>query len=130
MSHIDGESREQPPSDLPEMREVGAELPRGFTIADGQGGVLSLDLAAPNLDAFAEACRLLAKGPLPSGASVLVVRLEHDVYVLSYCAGASGAGEIQIASLNDPLARVRLSPELAEVVAALVDESVQRRHSW
>src|SRR5260221_12756522 len=124
MSYIDGESRGQPPSDLSPsdltgMREVGAELPRGFMISDGQGGVLSLDLAAPNLDAFAEACRLLAKGPLPSGASVVVGRLEHDVYVLTYCAETLGAREIHIASLNDPRSHVRLSPELAEAVATL-----------
>jgi hypothetical protein len=127
MSHIEGEDQAQPPSDLAGMRKEGAGLPRGFTITDGKGGVLSLDLASPNLDAFAEACRLLAKGPLPSGASVLVVRLEHEDYVLTYCDGALGAGEIQIASLNDPLWRVRLSPELAEVVAALVEESAHRQ---
>jgi hypothetical protein len=116
-----------PPSDLSCVREAPAGLPRGFTIVDGQGGVLSLDLASPNLDAFAEACRLLARGPLPSGASVLVVRLEHDVYVLTYCTATLGAGEIQIASLNDPRSRVRLSLELAEIVAALVEESAQRQ---
>jgi hypothetical protein len=95
-------------SELSRRGEPHAGLPRGFTIADGQGGVLSLDLAAPNLDAFAEACRLLAKGPLPSGATMLIVRLEPDVYVLSYSAGAQGAGE---------------------VVAALIDESARRQRA-
>ncbi len=120
----------QPESYLPVARSSVSDprsgLRRGFTIADGQGGVLSLDLASPHLGAFAEACRLLSKGPLRSGATVLIVRLETAVYVLSYCAGPRGTTEIQIASLHDPLSRIRLSPELAEIVAALVDEGAQR----
>jgi hypothetical protein len=96
-----------------------------LAIADGKGGALSLDLATPNLDAFTAACRLIAKGPLPWGGTVLIVRLEPEVYVLSYSEAANGTPEVQIASLHDPLARIHLSPELAEVVATLIDEGAR-----
>jgi hypothetical protein len=127
MPITDGQDMLQPAiGSLAHTGESHSEPPRGFTIADGQGGVLSLDLASPNLDAFAEACRILAKGPLRSGATMLIVRLEPDAYVLNYSAGAQGAGEVHIAKLRDPLARICLSPELVEVVATLIEESARR----
>jgi hypothetical protein len=106
-----------------------ASAPQGFSIADSQGGVLALDLSAPNIEAFAEACRLLAHGPLPSGATVITVRLGQEAYVLSRHVRPDGATEIHLANLYRPASSIRVSPELARVVAALVEEGLARRHA-
>jgi hypothetical protein len=98
-----------------------------LTVTDGQGHVLALNLGAPNLDALAEACRLIARGPLPSGASTISVRVGRDVYVLSWHTNPAGVPDIEIAQLFQPGCWLHLAPDMVVLFASLIEERLARQ---
>jgi hypothetical protein len=107
------------PSGAAEVLELRRQ---GMTICDGQGGTLTLDLTRKELRWLVFACRRLLAGTVPPGASMLKVDIGITVYLLSCLPHADGAAEIRIADLYDPTQRAILPRDLAEIMAALLEQ--------
>lgn len=107
---------------LPRAVEVPSPLRPGMTICDGWGGALTLDLSRGELRWLVYACRSLIAGTVPPGASMLKVHAGNTVYLLNYHSRADGEAEMQITDLYDPTQQVVLPRDLAEMIAALVEQ--------
>ena len=104
------------------------EFPRKITICDGLGGSLGLDLDCRELEALTFACHHLLDGMAPPGASVLKVTAGKHVYLVSRPKPSDEAICLEIASLYEPDARIQLTPDMARIVVALVEQGLLNRH--
>ncbi len=96
----------------------------GMIVTDGMGGHLALDLSSPELRWLAEACRQLTGEASPSWTTMLKVHCAGTVYLVMRHEPASGDREIEITSMADPAEHVRLSRDLAQLVASLIERSL------
>lgn len=98
----------------------------GMIVTDGVGGHLTLDLSSQELRWLAEACRQLAGESSPSWTTMLKVHCAGTVYLVMRhdLANENHDIEIEILSMADPSERVRLSRDLAQLVASLIDRSL------
>lgn len=92
------------------------------TIVDGLGGELALALSDDGAHLMAHAIGVLAQGQLAHG-SVVKVTTRERVFALSRVANEAGDTVIRVCDIYNPQACVNLSPELAEMVAALLASS-------
>ena len=100
-------------------------VPRnGMIVADGMGGHLTLDLSSHELLWLAEACRQLTGEASPSWATMLKVHCAGVVYLVMRHEPAGGDREIEITNMADPAEHVRLSRDLAQLVASLIERSL------
>lgn len=104
--------------------EHGGKRRTGMTVADGLGGHLALDLSSRELRWLAEACRQLAGETPPSWARMLKVHCANVVYLVIRHESANGDREIEITNMADPSEHVRLSRDLAQLVASLIERSL------
>jgi uncharacterized membrane protein len=93
-------------------------------VTDGAGGHLTLDLSSHDLRWLAEACRQLAGEASPSWTTMLKVHCAGTVYLVMRHELAGGDREIEITNMADPSKRVRLSRDLAQLVASLIERSL------
>jgi hypothetical protein len=93
----------------------------GLIVADGQGGVLLLDLASPGLRWLVDACRSLLTGRVPAGASMVKVRAGDEVYVLNLRPREDGPADLHLSNLYDPAQDVLLTRDRAEALVTLLD---------
>lgn len=99
-----------------------------LTVLDGRGGALTLDLATTELRWLADACRRLLGGAMPLGASTLKVRAAEKCYLVSRRRPAPESDwGVTIANLYDSGESVTLASDLADVLASMIDEAIQRR---
>jgi hypothetical protein len=98
-----------------------------MTICDGLGGSIGFDLDCPELAALAFACHCLLDGMAPPGASLIKVTAGDQVYLVSRPKLAEDAACLEIASLYEPGSRVRLTPDMALLVVALVEQGLLNR---
>ncbi|HEV8194834.1 MAG TPA: hypothetical protein VGP82_25560 [Ktedonobacterales bacterium] len=96
----------------------------GMIVTDGAGGHLTLDLSSHDLRWLAEACRQLAGEASPSWTTMLKVHCAGTVYLVMRHELAGGDREIEITNMADPSKRVRLSRDLAQLVASLIERSL------
>lgn len=94
------------------------------TICDGRGGSLSLDLTNQELHWLADACQRLAAGDTPPSASMLKVHAAGETYLLTRHTGAEREVEVHITNLFDPGEHITLSRDLVQIVASLVEHSL------
>lgn len=117
MAHFDGAGA-LPAGTVERERQV-------MMVCDSRGGTLALDLSCPELRWLVDAYRYLVGGAMPMGAGLLKVQTGEKVYWLSRRTSADRAGrvgeEIRIANLYDPAEEVRLSRDLADLVADMVE---------
>lgn len=106
----------------------GGSFPRTMTICDGLGGSLGLDLDCLELEALTFACHCLLDDVAPPGASLIKVTAGDQVYLVSRPKPADGLICLEIASLYDPGERVQLTPDMARLVVALVEQGLTTRH--
>jgi hypothetical protein len=104
------------------------EFPRKLTICDGLGGSLGLDLDCRELEALTFACHHLLDGIAPPGASLLKVTAGEQVYLVSRPKPSDEVICLEIASLYEPNERIQLTPDLARIVVALVEQGLLHRH--
>lgn len=100
-----------------------------LTVLDGRGGALSLDLAAGELRWLVDACRRMLRGAAPAGASALKVRAAEKWYLVSSAItdpSTATPRDVTIANLYDPGETVTLASDLAEMLATMIDEAIQR----
>jgi hypothetical protein len=103
--------------------------PRSMTICDGLGGSLGLDLDCRELEALTFACHCLLDEMAPPGASLMKVTAGEQVYLVSRPQPSDSAICLEIASLYEPDARIRLTPDMARLVVALVEQGLISHHS-
>jgi hypothetical protein len=96
----------------------------GMIVTDGMGGHLTLDLSSHELRWLAEACRQLVGEGSPSWTTMLKVHCAGTVYLVMRHEPAGGDREIEITSMTDPAEHVRLSRDLAQLVASLIERSL------
>jgi hypothetical protein len=110
------------------LASIGA-FPRTMTICDGLGGSLGLDLDCRELEALTFACHCLLDDMAPPGASLMKVTAGEQVYLVSRPQPSDSAICLEIASLYEPDARIQLTPDMARLVVALVEQGLISRHS-
>jgi hypothetical protein len=103
-------------------------FPRTMTVCDGFGGSLGFDLDSRELEALTFACQSLLDGIAPPGASLMKVTAAEQVYLVSRPLPNDDAVCLEIASLYEPGARIRLTPDMARLVVALVEQGLTSRH--
>ena len=103
-------------------------FPRTMTICDGFGGSLGFDLDCRELEALTFACNSLLDGIAPPGASLMKVTAGEQVYLVSRPKPTDEAICLEIASLYEPGARIQLTPDMARLVLALVEQGLISRH--
>lgn len=96
----------------------------GMIVTDGAGGHLRLDLSSHELHWLAEACRQLAGEAAPPWTTMLKVHCAGVVYLVMRHEPAGGDREIEITNMADPAEHVRLSRDLAQLVASLIEGSL------
>jgi hypothetical protein len=94
---------------------------RFLTISDGQGGVLSLDLTQPGLDALAHTCEALLRGTLPPGACLMRVVVGEDTYLLRRVKQTPDS--IGISRLGAPHQDVSLTADVLRLVVGVIQQS-------
>ena len=116
---------QEPLTNQPRGTAQNTGKPRnGMIVTDGVGGHLTLDLSSRELHWLAEACRQLAGESSPSWTTMLKVHCAGTVYLVMRHELANGDREIEITSMADPAERVRLSRDLAQLVASLIERSL------
>ncbi len=115
--------------ELPLSQPGGTSQPAGkqrdgMIVGDGANGHLRLDLSSPEVLWLAEACRQLAGEASPPWATMLKVHCAGAVYLVMRHELANGEREIEITNMADPREHVRLSRDLAELVASLIERSL------
>jgi hypothetical protein len=103
-------------------------FPRAMTICDGFGGSLGFDLDCRELEALTLVCHSLLDGIAPPGASFMKVTAGEQVYLVSRPQPTDGAICLEIVSLYEPGARIQLTPDMARLVLALVEQGLISRH--
>jgi hypothetical protein len=103
-------------------------FPRTITICDGLGGSLGLDLDCRELEALAFACHCLLDDMAPPGASLIKVTAGNHVYLVSRPKAQGEQIHLQITSLYEPEEHIQLTPDMAALVIALVEQGLVSRH--
>ena len=106
-------------------QQAGAGKQRDkIIVADGLGGHMTLDLSSHELLWLAKACRQLTGEASPPWTTMLKVRCAGVVYLVMRHEAASGDREIEITNMANPAEHVRLSRDLTQLVAALIERSL------
>jgi hypothetical protein len=112
------------PGQQGEISQNAGKQRNQMIVSDGVGGHLKLDLSSHELRWLAEACRQLAGESSPPWTTMLKVHCANTVYLVMRHEPAGGDREIEITNMADPSEHVRLSRDLALLVASLIERSL------
>lgn len=99
-----------------------ARARRGVVLCDGEGSTLALDPSSDVTALLIDACRLLLAGEQRSGASMVKVSADAQVYLVSRGTTEWGEDRLRIADLYDPSERVVLPTDVAEAMLAMIEQ--------